>query len=61
MRHPLYMLYSLMVIGVMGTAQYRGWSLSQLNQARSVPRTVRDNPGAFRPMYNDSPRYSGGK
>ena len=61
MRHPLYMLYSLMVIGVMGTAQYKGWSLSQLNQSRSAPRTVRDNPGAFRPMYNDSPRYSGGK
>jgi hypothetical protein len=61
MRHPLYMIYSLVVIGFMANAQFRGWTLSQLNQARGIPRTVRDNPGASRPMYNDSPRYSGGK
>jgi hypothetical protein len=61
MRHPIYMIYGLAVIAFMGMAQYRGWNLSQLNQARSIPRTVRDNPGAFRPMYSDSPRYSGGK
>jgi hypothetical protein len=49
------------VIGMMGMAQFRGWTLGQLNQARTTPRTVRDNPGAFRPSYNGSPRYSGGK
>jgi hypothetical protein len=61
MRHPIYLAYGLAVIGFMGMAQYRGWNLSTLNQSRAVPRTVRDNPGAFRPMYNGSPRYSGGK
>jgi hypothetical protein len=61
MRHPIYMIYGLAVIGFMGTAQFRGWTLSQLNQTRTIPRTIRDNPGAFRPMYNGSPRYSGGK
>jgi hypothetical protein len=61
MRHPLYLIYSLAVIGFMGMAEFRGWHLSQLNQSRSTPRSVRDNPGAFRPSYNASPRYSGGK
>jgi hypothetical protein len=61
MRHPLYLIYSLAVIGFMGTAQFRGWNLSQLNQPRTLPRSVRDNPGASRPSYNGSPRYSGGK
>jgi hypothetical protein len=61
MRHPLYMIYSLSVIGFMALAQSSGWGLSTLNQSRMVPHTVRDNPGAFRPSYNASPRYSGGK
>jgi hypothetical protein len=61
MRHPIYMIYGLAVISFMGMAQFRGWTLSQLNQARTIPRSIRDNPGAFRPMYNGSPRYSGGK
>jgi hypothetical protein len=61
MRHPLYLIYSLSVIGFMSIAQSSGWTLSGLNQARTTPHTVRDNPGAFRPSYNDSPRYSGGK
>jgi hypothetical protein len=61
MRHPIYMIYGLAVISFMGMAQFRGWTLSQLNQTRTIPRSIRDNPGAFRPMYNGSPRYSGGK
>jgi hypothetical protein len=61
LRHPIYTLYSLAVIGFMAIAQFRGWNLSQLNQSRMAPRSVRDNPGAFRPSYNGSPRYSGGK
>lgn len=60
-RHPLYLIYGIAVIGFMGMAQFRGWNMSQLNQSRTLPRTVRDNPGAFRPSYNGSPRYSGGK
>jgi hypothetical protein len=60
-RHPLFLVYGMAVIGMMGMAQFRGWTLGQLNQARTTPRTVRDNPGAFRPSYNGSPRYSGGK
>lgn len=61
MKHPFFLAYGAMVIGLMGLGQFRGLPMSTLNQAKSLPRTVRDNPGASRPMYNGSPRYSGGK
>ncbi len=61
MRHPLYMIYGICVIAIMSFAQFRGIGFSSLNQSKNLPRSVRDNPGAFRPMYNGSPRYSGGK
>jgi hypothetical protein len=61
MRHPLYLVYSLCVLGFMAMAQFRGWTLSPLNQARELPRSVRDNPGAYRPNYVGSSRYVGGK
>lgn len=61
MRHPLYLIYSIFVLGFMALAQYRGWTLSPLNQARELPRSVRDNPGAYRPTYVGSSRYVGGK
>jgi hypothetical protein len=60
-RHPLFLAYGALVIGTMAMAEYRGFTLAPLNVAKSLPRTVRDNPGASRPMYNGSPRYSGGK
>jgi hypothetical protein len=60
-RHPIFLTYGALVIGMMTLAEFRGYSLAPLNMAKSLPRTVRDNPGASRPMYNGSPRYSGGK
>jgi hypothetical protein len=60
-RHPLFLIYGALVIGMMSFAEFRGVTMSTLNMARSLPRSVRDNPGASRPMYNGSPRYSGGK
>jgi hypothetical protein len=60
-RHPIFLAYGALVIGMMSFAQFRGVTMSALNQTKSLPRSVRDNPGAFRPMYNGSPRYSGGK
>ena len=46
-----YLLFGLLVVGLFGTAQYRGWSLLRTNEVQSVPRSVRDNPGAYRPHY----------
>ena len=61
MRHPLYLIYGLVVLGCMGTAQFLGWSISPLNQVRSAPRSIRDNPGAYRSSYGSYSRYTGGK
>jgi hypothetical protein len=61
MRHPLYLTYGLAMLAFMSFAQFRGWSLNSLNQTREVPRSVRDNPGAYRSTYGGYSRYTGGK
>ena len=61
MRYPGYLVYCLMLLTGVTWAEYRGWSLSSVNQVREVPKTVRDNPGAYRSHYGFYPRYVGGK
>ena len=58
----LYMVYGLLVLGFMGTAQYRGWRLlASVNEARTTPKSVRDNPGSYRPVYGGFGHFTGGK
>lgn len=47
----LYTIWIVAVLTLLGTAQYRGWSLTRTNESRSNPRSVRDNPGAYRSSY----------
>jgi hypothetical protein len=61
MRHPLYLLYGLVLLGLVGLAEYRGWSLTSVNEVKNVPKSVRDNPGAYRSHYMFFPRHIGGK
>ena len=61
LRHPVYLLYGLAVLATLAIAEYRGWSLNRINEVNNVPRTVRDNPGAYRSHYGYYPRYMGGK
>jgi hypothetical protein len=56
-----YLAYGLAVLSLTAYGQYRGWTLSRYNEVKNVPRSVRDNPGAYRPLYRGSPRYYGGK
>jgi hypothetical protein len=56
-----YLLYSVAVLGLLGVADYRGWSLTRATRVDNVPRSIRDNPGAYRPVYGGIPRYPGGK
>ena len=42
-------------------AEYNGWSLTRVNQVENIPKTVRDNPGAYRSTYVYYNRYIGGK
>ena len=61
MSHPIYLAYGLLLLGLTGLAEYRGWSLHSVNEVKNVPKSVRDNPGAYRSIYSGSPRYIGGK
>ncbi len=60
-RFPGYFAYGLALLTGLMWAEYRGWSLSSVDQVKNVPKTVRDNPGAYRAHYGFYPRYVGGK
>ena len=42
-------------------ADMRGWLATRPAVVRNVPRSIRDNPGAYRSLYNGAPRFFGGK
>jgi len=56
-----YVAYGLVVIALMGTAQYRGWRFSPATETRTTPRSIRDNPGSYRPVYGGFRHFTGGK
>jgi hypothetical protein len=57
----LYILYGVFVLGTLGMAEYRGWSLDSIDEVKNVPRSVRDNPGSYRSVYSSYHHYTGGK
>lgn len=57
----LYILYGILVLGMLATAEYRGWSLDSVEEMKNVPRSVRDNPGSYRSVYSGYHHYTGGK
>ncbi len=61
LRHPFYLLYGIALLGTLAVAEYRGWSWNRVHELNDVPKTVRDNPGAYRSHYGFYPRYMGGK
>jgi len=61
MKHPFYLVYGVMLLGLTGLAEYRGWSLLRVNEVKNVPKSVRDNPGAYRSHYGYIPRFFRGK
>jgi hypothetical protein len=57
-----YLVYGLLVLGTLAVAEYRGWTpFSRAREGQPAPRSVRDNPGAYRAHYTGSGRYVGGK
>jgi len=57
----LYTIYGFIVLSVLSVAEYGGWSLASVNELKNVPRSVRDNPGSYRSIYNSYHHYTGGK
>lgn len=60
-RHPVYALFGLLVLAGFGAAELRGWTLFRPTVVRNVPRSIRENPGAYRSIYRGGGRYMGGK
>ena len=62
MKHPIYLIFGLLLIAGTAAAEWRGWSFSRAREVKNVPRTVRDNPGSYRPHYTYiGSRYGRGK
>lgn len=62
MIRSLFSIYGLAVALMAGYSQYRGWSLDRVNEVKNVPKSIRDNPGAWRSHYGGyTGRYFGGK
>jgi len=59
--NPLFLLYGVFLLGLTGVAEYRGWTFSKINEQKVIPKTIRDNPGAYRSTYGGYSRYIGGK
>jgi len=57
----LYLVCGMLVLAVTAMAEYNGWSFDRINQVENVPKTIRDNPGAYRSTYAYYHRYIGGK
>jgi hypothetical protein len=54
-------LFGLMVVTAAYTADTRGWLGARPSTIQNVPRSIRDNPAAYRSLYSSSPRLFGGK
>ena len=50
-----------MLIGLSSYAHYRGWGFQKINEQKVLPKSIRDNPGAYRSTYGGYSRYIGGK
>jgi hypothetical protein len=59
----MFTIYALALALGAGWTQYRGWSMDRVNEMKDVPKSIRDNPGAWRSHYGSSGvgRYYGGK
>lgn len=57
----LYILLGVLALAGAFRADTRGWLASRPDRLTNVPASVRDNPGAYRSLYQASPRFIGGK
>ena len=51
MKHPVYSVIGALLIALILAAEVRGWTPMRPTEVKNVPRSIRDNPGAYRPHY----------
>lgn len=61
MRNATYLIYGMLLLTGATWAEFKGWTFTRVSEVQDVPKTVRDNPGAYRSHYAIFPRYIGGK
>jgi hypothetical protein len=55
MKHPFYTVFGALVIALVVVAEVRGWTPMRPTEVRNAaPRSIRDNPGAYRPHYRSN-------
>jgi hypothetical protein len=59
-RALIYVVFGLLTTGWAWRADRAGW-MTRDNVVHNVPRSIRDNPGAYRSLYAGGPRLFGGK
>jgi hypothetical protein len=47
----LYVIVGSIVLAGAAVAEWSGWGASPVTEVKNVPRTVRSNPGSYRPHY----------
>jgi hypothetical protein len=57
----VYGAFGALVVGAALAAEWRGWTFARPRQQQVVPRSVRENPGAYRAVYRGPYRYLRGK
>jgi hypothetical protein len=53
-----YAVFGAFVLGALMWVHFTGWALADVDEARNVPKSLRDNPGSYRSTYG--PRSSTG-
>ena len=61
MMRAAYFLFGLLSVSSAMMADTRGWFASRPAEIGNVPKSIRDNPAAYRAIYSGSPRLFGGK
>ena len=51
MLKSIYFLFGLLLLAGVAAAEWRGWTPKSPTEVKDIPRTVRDNPGSYRPTY----------
>jgi hypothetical protein len=46
-----YFVFGLLVLSFLAYADYRGLGFTRYDELKSVPKSIRNNPGAYRGLY----------
>ena len=60
-QNPKFLGFGLLLLAGINGLQWYGMGNTFTNELKNVPKSIRDNPGAWRSHYGTYPRYMGGK